>query len=130
MQKNQETRLGSLFQTIIEFLEKASTMFSGFQKDINYTIVETNFFEKVFEILVYFNCSDILNQKIFKIIDNILKDKNEDAHEMINTMMSKSGMVTFLLENGPNVEDDEPPPSKDKTEEGSLASTNAGKEAE
>lgn len=105
-------------------------MFSGFQKDINYTIVETNFFEKVFEILVYFNCSDILNQKIFKIIDNILKDKNEDAHEMINTMMSKSGMVTFLLENGPNVEDDEPPPSKDKTEEGSLASTNAGKEAE
>jgi hypothetical protein len=102
-------------------------MFSGFSRDINYTIVETKFFEMIFGILEYFNCSDILNQKIFKIVDNILKDKSEDAHEMIQNMINKSEMVTFLIENGPIIEDDEPKP----TEEGlSVASTNLGKEAE
>ena len=117
--------MGSLFQTIVEFLEKASSMFSGFARDVNYTIVETGFFEKIFEILVYFNCSDILNQKIFKIIDNILRDKNDEAHEVIQNMIVKGGMVSFLLENGPRVDDDEPK----APDEGTQASSNLGKES-
>jgi len=103
-------------------------MFSGFSRDINYTIVETKFFEIIFSILEYFNCSDILNQKIFKIIDNILRDKSEDAHEMVQSMINKSEMVTFLIENGPVVEEDGPEPKHD--EEGSTTSTNLVKDAE
>ena len=41
---NTRVPLGMQFLALIEFLEKASTVFSGFKKDINSTLVEKDIF--------------------------------------------------------------------------------------
>ena len=61
-------KLGLHFLSLIEFLEKASSIFSGFNNDINQTIVETDILNFIFVIVEYYSNSDILNRTIFKII--------------------------------------------------------------
>lgn len=71
-------RMGSYFMSIVEFLEKASTMFSGFLYDINQMIIEKDIFIYMFDIIEYYSNSDFIVQKAFKILINIFKAKNED----------------------------------------------------
>lgn len=86
--KESETpiRLGHCFLTIIEFLEKASSTFSGFPHDINQTILDIDFYDYIFDILEYFDMSDFLHQKVFKITSNIINDKSEEVHEMLQVL--------------------------------------------
>ena len=61
-------KLGMHFLALIEFLEKASSIFSGFNNDINQTLVETDVFNFIFVIVEYYSNSDILNRTVFKIV--------------------------------------------------------------
>lgn len=57
----------------MEFLEKASSTFSGFAGDINQTLVEKDVFNLIYVILEHFPNSDMLNRTVFKILENIIK---------------------------------------------------------
>lgn len=61
-------KLGLHFLSLIEFLEKASSIFSGFNNDINQTIVETDVLNFIFVIIEYYSNSDILNRTVLKIV--------------------------------------------------------------
>jgi hypothetical protein len=65
--------------SVIEFLEVASTTFSGFKFDLNHVIIEKELFIYLFDICEYFPNSDMLIQKVFKIINNMFKAKNDDV---------------------------------------------------
>ena len=60
--KDKDTKcpLGSEFLCLIEFLEKASSTFSGFRNDINQALIESEIFVYIFDILEYHSNSDIL----------------------------------------------------------------------
>jgi|TARA_B110000285_G_C15137897_1_gene628445 hypothetical protein len=72
---------------VIEFLEVASTTFSGFKFDLNHVIIEKELFIYLFDICEYFPNSDCLIQKVFKIIGNIFKARNEDVSEMVRYLL-------------------------------------------
>lgn len=61
-------KLGFHFLSLIEFLEKASSIFIGFNNDINQTIVETDVLNFIFVIIEYYSNSDILNRTVLKIV--------------------------------------------------------------
>lgn len=65
-------KLGMHFLSLIEFLEKASSIFSGFNNDINQTIVETDVLNFIFVIIEYYSNSDILNRTALKIVKNVI----------------------------------------------------------
>ena len=56
-----------LFISVIEFIEKSSSIFSGFYNDINQTLIDKDIFNYIFEILEFYPHSDILNHTISKI---------------------------------------------------------------
>jgi len=72
---------------VIEFLEVASTTFSGFKFDLNHVIIEKELFIYLFDICEYFPNSDFLITKVFKIIENIFKAKNDDVSEMVRYLL-------------------------------------------
>ena len=72
---------------VIEFLEVASTTFSGFKFDLNHVIIEKELFIYLFDICEYFPNSDFLISKVFKIIENIFKAKNDDVSEMVRYLL-------------------------------------------
>ena len=74
-----DTKLGAYFLSIIEFLEKSSSTFQGFPHDINQTLIDIDLYEYIFDIVEYYDKSDFLLQKVFKIAQNIIKDKNEEV---------------------------------------------------
>ena len=55
-----------------------------------------------------------MNQKVFKIIDNMLKDKNEDVQDTLKLLLQDSEIIPFLVQNGPKVAEDLP---KEKSKE-------------
>jgi hypothetical protein len=93
--------LGSYFLNLIQFLEKASATFLGFKYDINHMIIEKELFLYLFDIMEYYRFSDILLSSIFRIIDNILRAKNEDAQEMVRYMIEDTPLIKFLINNKP-----------------------------
>lgn len=54
--KQNQTRLplGMFFVSVIEFIEKASQVFSGFLNDMNRTLVDKDIFNYMFDILEYY----------------------------------------------------------------------------
>jgi len=96
-------RLTLYFIGLIEFIEKASMTFSGFKNDINELIIEKDVFNYMFDILEYYKLSDMLCQKVFKLIENIIKSKNEDIQEMIRYLIEETRMIQFLIHNGPKI---------------------------
>ena len=70
-QSDTPVRLGAYFMSLIDFLEKASSAFSGFQYDINQMIIEKDLFLYLFDIVEYYKFSDFLIKKIFKIIKGL-----------------------------------------------------------
>jgi hypothetical protein len=72
-------RLGSYFMSIIEFLEISSSTFTGFPHDINQTLIDIDMYEYIFEIMGKYHNSDFLLQKVSKITQNIIKDRNEEV---------------------------------------------------
>ena len=66
-----------LFISVIEFIEKSSSIFSGFYNDINQTLIDKDIFNYIFDILEYYSNSDILNQTITKLLSNIMRSKND-----------------------------------------------------
>lgn len=101
--KQAETRhpLGMPFIAVIEFIEIASCIFSGFYNDINQTLVDKDIFNYMFEILEYYANSDILNRTVFKILANIMKSKSEDVPEMLKYLLEETKLVPFIVKNGP-----------------------------
>jgi hypothetical protein len=93
--------LGSCFMTMIEFLERASSTFCGFQYDINQMIIEADLFIYLFDIIEYYKYSDFLHKSVFKIIENILKAKNDDIQEMVRYMIEDTPLIPFLINNKP-----------------------------
>jgi hypothetical protein len=89
------------FITCIEFIEKASSVFTGFMNDINKTLVDKDIFNYIFDILEYYPNSDILNKTVSKIIENIMKSKNDDVPEMLKYLLEDTKLVPFLVTNGP-----------------------------
>jgi hypothetical protein len=91
------------FLSLVEFLEKSSMTFSGFSSDINQLIIEKDVFNFMFDILEYYRLSDVFSQKVFKLITNIIKSKNEDISEMIRYLVEETTMIKFLINNGPKI---------------------------
>ena len=91
------------FLSLIEFLEKSSMTFSGFSNDINQLIIDKDVFNFMFDILEYYKLSDVFCQKVFKLITNIIRSKNEDISEMIRYLIEETNMITFLINNGPKI---------------------------
>jgi hypothetical protein len=60
------------FISVIEFIEKASSVFSGFMNDMNKTLVDKDMFNYMFDILEYYKNSDIMNRTVTKILTNIM----------------------------------------------------------
>ena len=89
--------------SIVEFLEKASTMFSGFLYDINQMIIEKDIFIYMFDIVEYYSNSDFIIQKVFKILTNIFKARNEDIQNMVWYLLEDTRLIPFLLKHGPKV---------------------------
>lgn len=87
IQEGKGKRLGSYFMSVIEFLEVASTTFTGFKFDLNHVIIEKELFIYLFDICEYYPNSDFLIQKVFKIIENIFKAKNDDVSEMVRYLL-------------------------------------------
>lgn len=52
--------------------------FSGFSYDINQLLIDKDIFNYIFDIVEYYKLSDFLSQKVFKLIHNIIKAKNDD----------------------------------------------------
>lgn len=94
-------KLGLHFLSLIEFLEKASSIFSGFNNDINQTIVETDVLNFIFVIIEYYSNSDILNRTVLKIVQNIIFTKGEEAQNLIRYMIEDTDLISFLIQNGP-----------------------------
>jgi len=99
--KDEPTRLGTYFLSLVEFLEKASSTFSGFFNDINQMIMEKEVFRYMFEILEYYKYSDILVSKTFKILSNMLQAKNEEVHFMVRYLLQDTQMLQFMIKHGP-----------------------------
>ena len=93
--------LGLFFIAIIEFIEKASTVFSGFLNDMNKTLIDKDIFNFMFDILEYYKNSDIMNQTITKILTNIMKSKSDEVPEMMKYLLEDTKLVQFLVSNGP-----------------------------
>ena len=81
----------------IEFLEKASSIFSGFNNDINQTLVETDVFNFIFVIVEYYSNSDILNRTVFKIVQNVIQTKGDEAQNSIRYMIEDTDLIQFLV---------------------------------
>lgn len=81
------------FISLIEFIEKASSVFSGFKNDMNKTLVDKDIFNYIFDILEYYQNSDIFNKTVLKIITNILRSKSEDAPEMLKYLFEETKFV-------------------------------------
>jgi hypothetical protein len=58
--KSPDVRLGAYFMAIIEFMEIASTTFTGFPHDINQTIIDIELYNFIFDIMEYYYNSDFL----------------------------------------------------------------------
>lgn len=101
--KQNQTRLplGLFFIAIIEFIEKASSVFSGFLNDMNKTLIDKDIFNFMFDILEYYKNSDIMNQTITKILTNIMKSKSDEVPEMMKYLLEDTKLVQFLVSNGP-----------------------------
>ena len=101
--KKAQTRLplGQYFLSVIEFIEKASSVFTGFINDINQTLVEKDIFNYIFDILEYYHHSDVLNKTATKILTNIMRSKSDDVPEMLKYLLEDPKLVPFLMSNGP-----------------------------
>ena len=104
-----------LFISVIEFIEKSSSIFSGFYNDINQTLIDKDIFNYIFEILEFYPNSDILNQTVTKIFQSIMKSKNEDVPEMLKYLLEETKLITFLIKNGPKCNMIETKSLKDNT---------------
>lgn len=93
--------LGMFFLTVIEFIEKASAVFSGFINDINQTLVDKDIFNYMFDILEYYQNSDVLNRSVVSILLNMMRSKSDDVPEMLKYLLEDTKLVNFLVNNGP-----------------------------
>lgn len=98
-----DERLGAYFMSIIEFLEKCSTTFTGFAHDINQTLIDIDLYEYIFDILEFYNNSDFLMQKVFKITTNIIKDRSDEVTEPLKVLFDQTRLIDFLIKNAPKV---------------------------
>lgn len=73
--------------SVVEFLEISSQTFSGFVFDLNHLFIEKDIFIYLFDIIEYYKNSDFMIQKVFKIIENIFKAKNDDVQEMVRYLL-------------------------------------------
>ena len=89
------------FLTVIEFIEKASAVFSGFINDINQTLVDKDIFNYMFDILEYYQNSDVLNRTVVRILLNMMRSKSDDVPEMLKYLLEDTKLVNFLVKNGP-----------------------------
>lgn len=101
--KQNQTRLplGMYFITVFEFIEKASSVFTGFMNDINQTLVDKDIFNYIFDILEYYSNSDILSKTITRILVNIMRSKSDDVPEQLKYLLEDTKLVPFLISNGP-----------------------------
>jgi len=66
-------------------------------------IIEKELFLYLFYIMEYYKFSDFLLISVFKIVDNILKAKNEDVQEMVRYMIEDTPLIPFLIKNKPSL---------------------------
>ena len=96
-------RLGNFFMSLIDFIAKASSTFQGFQYDINQVLIEKDVFIYLFDISEYYRSSDFLQEKIFKILTNIINAKNEDIQDMVRYLLEDTPLIPFLIKNKPQL---------------------------
>ena len=58
----------------MEFIEKAASIFQGLKNDINSILIDKNVFNCLFDIVLYYQSSDMLNIIVFRLIENIIKN--------------------------------------------------------
>lgn len=81
------------FIAVIEFIEKASNVFSGFINDMNKTLVDKDMFNYMFDILEYYQNSDIMNRTVTKILTNIMQSKSDDVPEMLKYLLEDTKLI-------------------------------------
>jgi hypothetical protein len=62
-------------------------------------IIEKDLFIYLFDIIEYYKYSDFLIGKVFNILKNIIKAKNEDIHDMVRYLIEDTPLVPFLINN-------------------------------
>ena len=81
----------------MEFMEKASMTFSGFSYDVNQLLIDKDIFNYLYDIMEYYKLSDFLSQKVFKLIDNMIKAKNDDIQDIIKYLLEDTRLINFLI---------------------------------
>ena len=71
-------------------------------------------YEYIFDILEFYNRSDFLMQKVFKITQNIIKDRNEEVQESLKVLFDQTRLIDFLIKNSPKVTEFIEPPLSPK----------------
>jgi len=66
-------------------------------------IIEKEIFIYLFDIIEYYKQSDYLVCKVFKILENIFKAKNDDIGDMIRYLIEDTPLVPFLINHGPKI---------------------------
>ena len=103
IKEGRDSMLGSYFMSIIEFLEKSSSTFTGFPHDINQTLIDIDLYDYIFDIVEFYDRSDFLMQKVFKITHNIIKDRNDEVAESLKVLFDQTRLIDFLIKNSPKV---------------------------
>mmetsp|Transcript_15898 Transcript_15898/g.24502 ORF Transcript_15898/g.24502 Transcript_15898/m.24502 type:complete len:229 (+) Transcript_15898:2129-2815(+) len=98
-----QPRMTFFLLAVIEFLEVASSQFSGFPQDVNSTIVREGILQQLLGLIKFFPSSDILNQKVFKIFTNIVQSRTEEAPDLIKALFDDTTLISFLIEHGPQI---------------------------
>lgn len=78
----QRVPLGMHFMALMEFLAKASSVFSGFKNDINATLIEKDVFNQILTIIEYYSEADLFNRQAFSILEAIVRNGRSAIVEM------------------------------------------------
>lgn len=57
----------------------------------------------LFDIVEYYKTSDFLHRKVFRILENMVKARNEDISEIIRYLIEDTPLIPFLINNKPKL---------------------------
>ena len=103
IKEGKDNMLGTYFMSIIDFMEKCSSTFTGFPHDINQTLVDIDLYDYIFDIVEFYDRSDFLMQKVFKLTQNIIKDRNDEVADSLKVLFDETRLIDFLIKNSPKV---------------------------
>ena len=93
-------------------------------------IIEKELFIYLFDICIYYKHSDFLLSKVFKILENIMRAKNEDIQDMVRYLIEDTPLIPFLINNGPLILEQNSGEEETKTEDKQTDANNDSKRSD